>query len=74
MADSMEQSRAGIFSRDDCRSTAPRLKATLGIPYTTDDCSSCPMVLAPFWRIANNPLAPSYPMPVRITPIESALY
>ncbi len=42
--------------------------ATLGMPNTTQLASSWAMVAAPASRIWSRPLAPSPPMPVRMTP------
>ncbi len=44
------------------------LWATMGIPYTTQDSLSCPMVNAPALRICKSPSAPSRPMPVMMMP------
>lgn len=60
---------SGIFSKGDTMSTHPVAIATFGIPNTTDVFSSCAMVCPPFCLMVAKPFAPSFPMPVRTTPI-----
>jgi hypothetical protein len=49
------------------RSTAPVLMASWGMPKITAVDSSWAMLCPPAVRTACTPLAPSLPMPVRIT-------
>ena len=50
----------------------PNYSADIGIPKTTEVVMSWAIVKAPLSRIASNPLVPSEPIPVIITPIEAA--
>src|SRR5262249_52044898 len=60
------------------RSAAPREMASLGIPKTTEEASSCAIVKPRARRIASKPSAPSRPIPVSRhararSPISSAM-
>src|SRR5450432_3469548 len=59
-----EASASVIWSNDKTRSAAPRSMASLGMPKTIEDASSCAKVKAPVRRSAKSPSAPSLPIPV----------